>query len=35
MYEELHAKTGAELEFEDMDLAKEFGFGGDENGAKK
>lgn len=30
MYEELHEKTGATLEFEDMDLAKEFGFGGAE-----
>ena len=30
MYEELHEKTGATLEFEDMDLAKEFGFGGSE-----
>nr|DAN05910.1 MAG TPA: Trans-activating transcriptional regulator [Caudoviricetes sp.] len=35
MYEELHAKTGAELEFEDMDIAKEFGFGVNENGTKK
>lgn len=30
MYEELHEKTGATLEFEDMDIAKEFGFGGAE-----
>lgn len=34
MYEELHAKTGAELEFEDMDIAKEFGFGESKNGKK-
>ena len=30
MYEELHRITGVEIEFDSMDLNKEFGFGGDE-----
>ena len=31
LYNELHEKTGVTLEFEDMDIAKEFGFGGTED----
>ena len=30
MYEELRRITGVEIEFDSMDLNKEFGFGGDE-----
>ncbi len=34
LYDELHEKTGAELEFEDMDIANEFGFEESKNGKK-
>lgn len=34
MYEELHRITGVEIEFDSVDLNKEFGFGGDEQCTK-
>lgn len=34
MYEELRRITGVEIEFDSMDLNKEFGFGGDEQCTK-